>query len=142
MKDSYGTEKNCGTCVRDRNRCHAIFDCKKPNYKWWVVRPSIKTELAKRIKQSYQTNDIGNDMSVKHFCDLCGVEITDANKANLHSDNFRMKASVNENGVTLTTEIMTSKDGTTNAGDFCKYCIIDCINTLDDRPVIGTSDVK
>lgn len=33
-------------------------------------------------------------------------------------------------------EIITGKQGTSNAGDFCKYCIIDAVNRYDNRPQV------
>lgn len=33
----------------------------------------------------------------------------------------------------LTVEVITSKEGCANDGDFCKYCILDALYKLDDR---------
>jgi hypothetical protein len=65
---------------------------------------------------------------IKHFCDQCGAEITNVS--------WRLQGQVRK----LAFEVMTgsgktsaSSDHVMNDGDFCKYCIIDAINTLDDR---------
>jgi len=67
---------------------------------------------------------------VKLFCDICGEEITDGK---------RIKTEVKarpggSNNAVLNIEIMTGLNGTHNAGHFCKYCIIDAVSGLDDRP--------
>lgn len=37
-------------------------------------------------------------------------------------------------GAKLEIEIMHYWNGTANAGDVCKYCLIDALRELDDRP--------
>lgn len=72
----------------------------------------------------------------KHFCDFCGDEITDTNKASggpIHSSD-RLGASMRRNGHVIKVEIMTSMDGVANQGIACRYCIIDALNQLDTRP--------
>lgn len=80
----------------------------------------------------------------KHFCDKCGAEITDSNAcvgghvstSRLGTEiTFRTKGqSPLDKSHTLKLELMHTFDGTANAGDFCKYCVIDAFNGLDDRP--------
>jgi hypothetical protein len=71
----------------------------------------------------------------KTFCDQCGDEITDATKCTGgYERNWRLGTEIQRNGVKLRVEILTAKNGTANAGDFCKYCVIEAINALDDRP--------
>lgn len=70
---------------------------------------------------------------VKHFCDLCGDEITEKNSCNGRLKTEK-KANHHKIGlVTLNAEVMTGKDGCMNDGDFCKYCVIEAISDLDDR---------
>jgi len=35
----------------------------------------------------------------------------------------------------LQVEVLETKDGTSNAGEFCRYCVLDALQKLDDRPV-------
>lgn len=73
---------------------------------------------------------------IKTFCDGCGKEITGQNAPRggpLH-DNDRLGATLITVGGALHVEVITSKDGTANNGDWCKYCILDALNRLDDRP--------
>ena len=66
-------------------------------------------------------------MSIKYFCDKCKKEITAKNSVpggGLKTQNLGA----------LSIEIITSLGSCANAGHWCKYCIIDEVNTLDDRP--------
>lgn len=74
---------------------------------------------------------------IKHFCDQCGVQITELNKPRNDFSLFleggvRLGGAYKELGFSITTGHVSTK--TWNGGDFCKYCIIDAVNTLDDRP--------
>ena len=66
---------------------------------------------------------------LKRFCDVCGVEIFGPTALS-----GRMTAEIKRASAALKIEIITAKDSTWNDGDFCKYCIIDAVNQLDDRP--------
>lgn len=73
------------------------------------------------------------------FCDICKNEITDENKVNFYGDSFRMSATLKgKYSVTgkdeLKVEVKTALNGVSNAGDFCKYCVLDALYKLDDRP--------
>lgn len=73
---------------------------------------------------------------IKHYCDVCGDVITENNCAiggGIASDRLGGKIRIQD--IELKWEIITSLDGCANKGDFCKYCIIDAIKQLDDRPV-------
>ena len=78
----------------------------------------------------------------KYFCDKCGTELGSGNSCvGGHMANDRLGTTVDffwKHGLGVTrklkVEILTSLDGTSNAGDFCKYCVIDAIKQLDDRP--------
>lgn len=75
---------------------------------------------------------------IKHFCDRCGTEITEENECR-HRGGLTAPEQVGrlsgEWGVVAFC-VMTgnAKTKTWNGGDFCKYCVIDAINSMDDRP--------
>jgi hypothetical protein len=72
---------------------------------------------------------------VKYFCDMCGVEITDDNHPQGGFNcSKRLGATLEQKGVTLKVEIITGKDGVSNAGAFCLHCILQALNKLDKRP--------
>ena len=75
---------------------------------------------------------------IKYFCDCCGDEIVDG-KNEIPSDHFRLKASVRskDGKHKLRVEILTKYDECANAGSFCRYCVLDAIYKLDDRPSCG-----
>ena len=65
-------------------------------------------------------------MSIKYFCDQCDVEITDQNTCG-----GRLTSRWNK----LQFEVMVGPtQGAWNAGNWCKYCIIDAVQSCDDRP--------
>ena len=81
---------------------------------------------------------------IKVFCDVCEEEITEENKAS------RMKAEFRDaKGKKLFVEVFISYKGTLKSlgvdkaseqlGDFCKYCILNTLYKLDDRPKIDSS---
>ena len=67
---------------------------------------------------------------IKRYCDKCGAEITDKNIANF---NNRISAEIKTRNGRMMVEVISGKDSTWNDGDFCKYCILDALYTLDDR---------
>lgn len=74
-------------------------------------------------------------MSIKRFCDKCKTEITDNNNCSGGKvSESRLGTSIKTKEGTLSVELLHSWNGTANAGDFCKYCIIDAFISLDDRP--------
>jgi hypothetical protein len=83
-------------------------------------------------------------MMNRTFCDSCGNEITEHNEAigGCISKN-RLGTTVTGKGknkdALMKVELLTSMNGTANAGDFCKYCIIEAFSSLDDRPKIVKS---
>lgn len=70
----------------------------------------------------------------RHFCDICGSELLEHNSPKNNNTNNHLAS---EPGTKLMFEIMTGFAGTWNAGEFCKYCIIDAVNKLDDRPKVS-----
>lgn len=76
---------------------------------------------------------------IRTFCDCCGDEITGANTPASGGKGLgRLTATVKPKpgGSTpfMQVEVMTACGSTWNGGHFCKYCVIDAINKLDDRP--------
>lgn len=70
-------------------------------------------------------------MMKKSFCDKCSDEMTDKNSFNslifnVASFNFKL----------------TLPDAVTSDQDICKYCVIDAINNLDDRPTCRPTCVE
>jgi len=68
----------------------------------------------------------------KTFCDHCGTEIDTrncvSNGAGLITESKKIGSP------TLHIQIMLGKASEKVDGDFCKYCVIDAIDKLDDRP--------
>jgi hypothetical protein len=46
----------------------------------------------------------------------------------------RLEATLKHGTSTLKAEVLTTWNGTANAGDICKYCVLDALYKLDDRP--------
>ena len=74
---------------------------------------------------------------IRYFCDVCDNELTDENKIVGGAGRIQRlcheSAPIKEEKVMF--EVTTGTvGGTWNSGDFCKYCVIDAINKLDDRP--------
>jgi len=73
---------------------------------------------------------------IKRYCDCCGSEMLDFNSPRDGTTHNRLEAKVkakNCSGSVLSVEVITGLNNTSNAGDFCKYCILDALYTLDDR---------
>ena len=74
---------------------------------------------------------------IRRFCDVCDNELTDENS--IIGAPGRVQRLCNESLPGINTkvafEVTTGTvGGAWNSGDFCKYCVIDAINRLDDRP--------
>lgn len=73
---------------------------------------------------------------VKYFCDACGAEITPSNTVGQGRGSApRLGTTVRHGGMTLGVEVITIVDGVSNAGVVCKYCVLDALYRLDDRPL-------
>jgi len=46
----------------------------------------------------------------------------------------RLTAKLKRGNSELQVEVIETKDGTSNAGHFCRYCVLDALRSLDDRP--------
>ena len=81
-------------------------------------------------------------MSTRRYCDLCEAEITLDNEAGftakpsdiLLSSRLDGKYSSRRNSNEIRFQISIALNGIWNGGDVCKHCIIDAVNSLDDRP--------
>jgi hypothetical protein len=78
-------------------------------------------------------------MSVRTFCDCCGGEITKANTTATNTSinplgRLQAVLQSRDSGTTLRVEVITGTSATSNEGHWCKHCVIDAINRLDDRP--------
>ena len=81
---------------------------------------------------------------IRHFCDECGDELKGKNrcKSNRGStgpdkDSDRLAGEGSGSKPTpgvMHFEIMTGRGNTWNDGEFCKYCVLDAVAKLDDRP--------
>jgi len=71
---------------------------------------------------------------IKTFCDICRTEITADNKVDPNLEHNRLKTTLEAELTRLEVEVVHSIDGAPNHGDVCKYCILDALYTLDDRP--------
>ena len=71
---------------------------------------------------------------IRAFCDICEDEITEKNK--FDDKYFPLSAGVVSKGTGKETffNVVTAGDDSFNKGDFCKYCVLDALRGLDDRP--------
>jgi len=78
-------------------------------------------------------------MSAKYFCDMCDRQLTDETMPNGGFNGVnRLGTSLTRPGKPmLKVEVMTFKGQTANDGDWCKYCILDALYKLDDRPQVA-----
>ena len=75
----------------------------------------------------------------KTYCDACGEELT---SRNLPSGGFMVKSRLGaelrtSDGRVFHFEVIGAVGKCANDGDFCKYCILDALNSADDRPRQG-----
>lgn len=74
---------------------------------------------------------------IKHFCDCCEAELTDNNRCTgspQQSGRLGGTIATFKKGMLMEVEVVTGLNKCWNNGDFCKYCVIDAVNSLDDRP--------
>ncbi len=70
---------------------------------------------------------------IHRYCDCCGEEITDTNRIRFDHERLRGEIRSKRGHVLLRVEVITAMNGTWNAGDFCKYCVLDALYAADDR---------
>lgn len=70
------------------------------------------------------------------YCDGCGSELkSDDNVCTGGTvSKSRLGTTLQKGKSAIMIEIMIGKDGAWNQGDWCKYCVIDAVTNLDDRP--------
>jgi uncharacterized protein (DUF927 family) len=78
-------------------------------------------------------------MAIKHFCDNCGDEITAINEARSVFKKTQYSYLKGKNGK-IEFEVRTGAGynevtGDSDDGEWCKYCVLDAVRSLDDRPV-------
>ena len=76
---------------------------------------------------------------IKRCCDACGEELT---SRNLPSGGFMVKSRLGaelrtSDGRVFHFEVIGAVGKCANDGEFCKYCILDALNSTDDRPRQG-----
>ena len=70
---------------------------------------------------------------VRRFCDMCGTELLKNNSLDDHTLKGKLQRNEKPKN-TLNINIQTALNGVWNEGDFCKYCVIDTVKNLDNRP--------
>ena len=70
----------------------------------------------------------------KRYCDKCEREMDDSNTPKDGKNLGRIEATLKHDTSQLQAEVLTTWKGTANAGDICKYCVLDALYKLDDRP--------
>ena len=70
---------------------------------------------------------------IRYFCDCCGEEIAERDTKD-RNPLHRLTATLTKKDSVLQVEVIESKDGVGNAGNFCRYCVLDALYGLDDRP--------
>ena len=78
---------------------------------------------------------------IRRYCDCCKAEMVNVvgvrEGLNKVGD---MTATIDRNGAQLTVSVIHCANGAAARGDVCKYCILDALYELDDRPKIGAPD--
>lgn len=79
---------------------------------------------------------------IRYFCDCCGKEIAEGTTKIEGTDKGRLlgilRSKLQPPGEPLQVEVTTALGSTWNGGHFCKYCVIDAVNSKDDRPMPAT----
>ena len=70
---------------------------------------------------------------IRTFCDGCGEEMDAKNTPLQGQTGSRLATKIIGRGG-LGVEVITSQEGVSNKGEWCKYCILDALYSLDDRP--------
>lgn len=67
---------------------------------------------------------------IKRFCDVCGSEIVDGNMADSVDCRGRVSGVINYKPHTVGVEVIVGVDGVKNAGEVCKWCILDAVQRV------------
>ena len=73
---------------------------------------------------------------IRYFCDCCGEEIAERD-SKYRNPLHRLTAKLKRGQSELQVEVIETKDGCSNAGNFCRYCVLDALRSLDDRPTVA-----
>lgn len=78
---------------------------------------------------------------IRYFCDCCGTEISERDNKGRNTLG-RLTATLSRGASKLQVDVIESRDGTSNAGQFCNYCVLDALAKLDDRPTCMPRDTR
>lgn len=78
---------------------------------------------------------------IRYFCDCCGAAISEHDKKGRNTLG-RLTATLNCGASKLQVDVIESRDGTRNVGQFCNYCVLDALAKLDDRPTCLPRDTR
>lgn len=67
---------------------------------------------------------------IRHYCDLCDKELTSLNRPT--GGNTAGRLGIQRHNVVFSVMLTSTLPGC--APEVCKYCILDAIDTLNDRP--------
>ena len=72
---------------------------------------------------------------IKVYCDICCTQITHENQSTggVMVKN-RLGVEIQKHDHRFYFEVVQSKNSTANDGDICRYCVLDALYRLDDRP--------
>ena len=70
---------------------------------------------------------------IKRYCDMCDVEMKEDDRGP-RTALGRLTATLDRGKSKLTVEVIQSRNGVSNSGDFCNHCVLDALKELDDRP--------
>lgn len=71
-------------------------------------------------------------MAIKYYCDVCCSEIEGPESGALITEVIQLRFG-RAAKLTFSAQIVNDK-GAHISWDLCKYCVIDAVNKLDDRP--------
>lgn len=74
---------------------------------------------------------------IKYYCDCCHAEIPEANACTGgFPHDSRLGGTIEGPGEApaRSVTVLTATDGDWDHGDYCRYCVIDMVKSLDDRP--------
>lgn len=71
---------------------------------------------------------------IKHYCDICGQEITAKTKKPDNQMFGEIKSGCGLPSLTIQVGVYEIDPRGDEDADVCKYCIIDAVNMVDDRP--------
>ena len=70
---------------------------------------------------------------IKYYCDKYKKELNKLKRRGGYFDRSRVGTEIRIGISRFNLEVMVSRDGVSNSGELCQYCIIEAIAKLDDR---------